>query len=193
MSTRRPPDEMSNPAFPDSPRICSANSPNSSPSLFLSPSCNGDSTAGPTQSAERTPNPGWFKLGNVNSVKHQLYTERDLQNLKAEVDALEAQSVADDGGEMEITARRRSLHAYRARIHRRIIQLDNSLEARGLFDGRGKLRVVWISKLESLIATARAIDSLMGLGRRQKAVPSLSEYLDAKAQERTERKQEAQP
>ena len=46
-----------------------------------------------------------------------------------------------------------------------------------MFDGRGRLRVVWLSKLESLMREARAFDQSLGLARRAKRVPSLDHYL----------------
>lgn len=133
----------------------------------------------PAQSAEndRPRNRGWFALGNTVSATHALYSDRDLAGLQAEVAAFLAQSVSDDGGDSEVGARRRALHEYRARVHRRIVQLDAAIEAKGLFDRRARLRVAWLQQLQGLIATARAIDSLLGTGRRQKAIPSHVELL----------------
>ena len=54
------------------------------------------------------------------------------------------------------------------------MQLDAAIEVRGLFDRRGKLRVAWLQQLQSLINTAKGIDSLLSLDRREKAVPRLS-------------------
>jgi hypothetical protein len=75
---------------------------------------------------------------------------------------------------------------YRARVHRRVLQLDAALEVRGLIDRRGKLRVAWISKLESLITTARALDGLLGLGRRAKQLPpgeEIARFMSGEAQD----------
>ena len=86
-------------------------------------------------------------------------------------------SLADDGGRAEIPTRRRSQHEYRAALHRQILLLNAAFEQQGLFDGRGRLRVVWLSKLESLMREARAFDQSLGLARRAKRVPSLDHYL----------------
>lgn len=99
----------------------------------------------------------------------------ELSALRDEVNAFLTASVADDGGESEVPTRRRSLHEYRARIHRRIVQLDAAIELRGQFDKKGKLRVAWVTKLESLISTARAIDNLLGLERRAKDVGDVAQ------------------
>jgi hypothetical protein len=119
--------------------------------------------------------------GNQIAATHGLFSERDLARLQAEVEAFLANSLTDDGGESEVPTRRRTLHEYRARVHRRIRQLDAALEVRGLFDRRGKLRVAWLQRLEALINTAKGIDSLLGLERRQRHVPaSPAEFLEAR-------------
>ena len=61
------------------------------------------------------------------------------------------QSLIDDGGRDDMPTRRRSQHQYRAALHRQLLQLNVALETRGLFDKRGRLRVAWLSKLESLM------------------------------------------
>jgi hypothetical protein len=66
------------------------------------------------------------------------------------------------------------------------VQLDAAIETRGLFDPRGKLRVAWLGKLESLIAAARGIDNLLGLDRRPRQVGTMDEYLRGEVALRTE-------
>ena len=44
-------------------------------------------------------------------------------------------------------------------LHRHILLLNAALDVRGLFDTRGRLRVSWLSKLESLMREARAFDT----------------------------------
>ena len=133
--------------------------------------------------ADTLPNPqrddkGRILPGHTLTVKHGLFSDRDLANLQAEVTAFLLQSITDDGGESEVAIRRHALHEYRARLHRRIVQLDAAIETRGLFDPRGKLRVAWLGKLESLIAAARGIDNALGLDRRARQVPSLAEVMN---------------
>lgn len=115
---------------------------------------------------------------------HGLYTAADLERMRGEIEIFRQASVEDDGGETEVATRRLSLHAYRARIHRRIEQLDDAIEVRGLFDNRGKLRVAWIGKLESLIGAARSIDQTLGLERRGRNVTpsSPAEWLEQQVQ-----------
>ena len=103
------------------------------------------------------------------AVQHALRMDSlppEFQHLQAELDDYTAASITDDGGASEVPARRRSLHEYRARLHRLVLQLDAAIELRGLFDKRGKLRVAWLQQLQSLINTAKGIDSLLGLERR---------------------------
>lgn len=123
---------------------------------------------------------GRFSAGNRAALTHGLTSDRlpaEFEHLRAEVESFLAASIADDGGDSEIATRRRALHEYRARLHRRILQLDNALDTRGMFDPKGKLREKWLQRLDSLIASARALDSLLGLDRRQRPVPSLAEVI----------------
>jgi hypothetical protein len=87
----------------------------------------------------------------------------------------------DEGDTSEVPTRRRALLNYRARLHRRILQLDTAIELRGLFDKRGKVRLAWLQRLEGLIAAAKGLDSLLGLERRQKRIPTLDEFLAQRA------------
>ena len=121
-----------------------------------------------------------FGPGNWEALQHTQRSDRwppELQVLRAEVEAFETAALVDEGDEAELPARRRALLGYRARLHRRILQLDGLLELRGLADKRGKLRVAWLQQLAGLIEKARQLDVTLGLERRAKRVPSLSEYL----------------
>lgn len=109
---------------------------------------------------------GRFTLGATASVAHGLFSPRDLAQLGDEVARFLAGSLTDDGGEANIGTRRRALVEYRARLHRRIIQLDNAIEAKSLIDKRGRLRVAWLQMLATLIDKARALDALLGLERQ---------------------------
>lgn len=123
---------------------------------------------------------GRFLNGNRAAVSHAIHAAdlpAEFQHLQREVDAFLAGAVADDGGDTEITTRRRSLLEYRGRLHRRIIQLDSALELRGLVDRRNKLRVTWLAQLSTLIASAVRLDSLLGLDRRTRQLPSLAQLL----------------
>ena len=101
----------------------------------------------------------------------------ELEVLRAEVDSFVSAALVDEGDPADVPARRTALLAYRARLHRRIVRLHGMLELRGLVDKRGKLRTTWLQQLQSLISTARSLDSLLGLARRQKRVPSLEEFM----------------
>ena len=128
-----------------------------------------------------------FSGGNWAAMRHSLDADRwppGLDVLKEEVEALLAEMLADEGDASDVPARRRSLLNYRARLHRRIIQLDAALEQRGLLDRRGKLRVTWLQQLGGLIERARTLDTTLGLTRRQKRIPTLDEYLTARPSER---------
>lgn len=123
---------------------------------------------------------GRAQPGNRLAVSHALNTVElplELQHLRAEVAAFERACLVDEGDEGDVPARRRALLAYRARVHRRVLQLDESIELRGLEDRKGRLRVSWLSKLESLINTAVRLDNLLGLERKARRVPSLQEVI----------------
>jgi hypothetical protein len=128
---------------------------------------------------------GRFLSGNLAAVSHALRAvtlPAELQHLREEVAAYEAGCLADEGGDAaDVPIRRRSQLTYRARLHRRIIQLDDAIELRGLLDRRGKLRVTWLQQLSSLITTAKAIDTLLGLERRTKPVPGPLDYIHGRA------------
>lgn len=119
---------------------------------------------------------GVFLPANTSSVKHGEYSARalaipkidPLERLRDEIASFLAQSITDAGGESEITRRAQSQHEYRARLHRRIVQLDNAIEVHGPFDKRGQLRP-WLQTLAQLIDKARSLDALLGLGRRQRS------------------------
>ena len=120
---------------------------------------------------------GRFQPGNQVARRHGLYAESMAEALVENRRAFEQQSVVDDGGESEVATRRRSLHTYRAGLHVHIEQLSGAIERFGLFDGRGRLRTAWLQRLEGLIARAQAIDTTLGLERRQRKVQTLDEVL----------------
>lgn len=120
-----------------------------------------------------------FGPGNSVAATHWLHAAdlpREFEHLRADLLEFLNGAVADDGGPSEVPTRRRSLLEYRGRIHRRIGQLDAAIELRGLFDKRGKLRAAWLQRLEGLITTAKALDSLLGLERKPKHL-TLAELL----------------
>ena len=125
---------------------------------------------------------GLFRAGNGAALKTGLRADRAqlpevFRALETEVTAFLEGSLADDGGLEEIPTRRLSQHQYRAALHRQILHLNATLETHGLFDRRHKLRVLWLSKLESLIRETRALDQSLGLARRSKPVADLDTYL----------------
>lgn len=124
---------------------------------------------------------GQFLPGNRAAVTHGLYAAGDVPaefaHLQAEVRQFVADALVDEGDLAQIPARRLALIEYRARLHRRIVQLDAVLELRGLTDSSGKLRVAWLQQLQSLMNAAKGIDSLLGLQKRTKKVTSLEEHV----------------
>jgi hypothetical protein len=116
-----------------------------------------------------------------------------LRYLQAQVDAFVAGCVVDEGGDpAQIPTRRRALLDYRARIHRRVLQIDRALEMNGIYERGGRkrrLRDTWLRRFESLISTAVRIDQVLGLERKAKDVSNMSaaEYsatIDGHAHER---------
>jgi hypothetical protein len=126
---------------------------------------------------------GRFARGNTSKLIHGLRSEADradalpdqYRHLQQQIDDFVSACAADEGGSWEaVPARRRSLLEYRARLHRRILQLDTALELHGVVDRRHKLRAAWLGRLIGLISTARNIDSLLGLDRRERDVTAMS-------------------
>ena len=127
-----------------------------------------------------------FVRGTLAAVTHALratHLPADLAYLPAEIDAWMGSVLTDEGEPDDVPTRRRALLEYRGRLHRRIVQLDTALELRGLIDKRGKLRVAWLQQLASLIASAKGIDSLLGLERRARSlsVGGPASYLAARS------------
>ena len=143
-----------------------------------------DATLG-TDGAPAHPNPqgrdarGRFRKGNGLAVTHALHAIElppELRHLRDEITTYEAACLVDEGDiAANVPVRRRSLLTYRARLHRRFLQIDDAIELRGLIDRRGRLRVVWLTKLESLIGAAVRVDTLLGLQRRPKHVDVATE------------------
>ncbi len=100
-----------------------------------------------------------------------------LAHLREEVQAFLDAALVDEGDPAEVPARRRALLEYRGRLDRRIRQLDDALELRGLLDRKGRLRTAWLQQLAGLIEKARSLDVTLGLQRRQKRIPSALELL----------------
>jgi hypothetical protein len=112
----------------------------------------------------------------VTNAMRAAHLPPDLQHLRAEVAEFLAGCLVDEG-DSDLPVRRRAALQNRARLQRRICQIDDALELRGLVDRRGRLRTAWLAQLAALIGTAKALDAMLGLERRAKRVPSLSEVL----------------
>jgi hypothetical protein len=144
----------------------------------------GTGTAAPTRAGEQEGQQdarGRFMKGNQVAVKHLAHVAQDRWPgwLSAEVRDFYLASLTDDGGESEITARRKAALQYRSRLHGLILGVGAALEHHGLMDRRGRLREGWIRRLESLIGTARSLDATLGYSRHQRDVGSLADYINA--------------
>lgn len=118
---------------------------------------------------------GRFVPGHRINISTGSDTERlpvGLEQLQHQIDTFINGCLADEADD-DLPTRRKALLEYRARLHRRIIQLDAVLETRGLLDRRQKLRTQWLSMLCTLIEKARALDVTLGLERRQKDIGSM--------------------
>jgi hypothetical protein len=133
--------------------------------------------------AQRGPN-GKYVRGNTAGLIHGMRA-KDLAQpaavppqfayMRGEIEKFISDCLSDEGGqEQDIPARRRALLEYRARVHRRILQLDTALEIYGITDPRKRLRQEWIAKLVTLIATARSLDATLGLERKERDVTAVS-------------------
>ena len=120
---------------------------------------------------------GRFLPGNTLALTHGLRRQDDRDglggHLRSEVDAFVAGALRDENP-ATLSTRRRSLLEYRARIHRRVLQLDAALEDHGLLDRRHRLRATWLQRLESLISTAKGLDQTLGLETHTLAPPDLA-------------------
>lgn len=118
--------------------------------------------------------------GNFKAATDLRRTDRippELAFLHADVAAFLDGSIADEGGASEVPTRRKALHEYRARVHRRILVLDNWLELKGVVDQFGRLRTSFLTQLASLIATAVRIDRELGLARGAKRIERLDDLI----------------
>ena len=116
-------------------------------------------------------NPSWFKTGEPGpALTHGLYSLALRAALALEREQFEAQSIEDDGGRRNLSARRQSLHRYRARLHVQIEAIAGALERVGHFDQRGRLRTQWMARMESLVTVALRVDLQLGLDRRPRDV-----------------------
>ena len=122
----------------------------------------------PSEPPQRGPD-GRFLPGNTAALTHGLRRQTDAPDaggdLKSEIDAFIVATLGDTPG-APVSVRRRILLQYRARLHRRILQLDDALERHGLLDSRRRLRARWLQRLESLINTAKGLDQVLGLDTR---------------------------
>lgn len=84
------------------------------------------------------------------------------------------QSIADAGGQSELSARELTAHQYRGVLHVRILKLQRALELHGEFDKRGRLRRAWIELMDRLITSAVSLDMKLGYARRPRPVDGLS-------------------
>lgn len=132
----------------------------------------------------------WAK-GNRTALVHGLRATTDDTNelpaefarLKEDVDRFTSGCVSDEGGDITaIPTRRLAQLEYRARLHRRILQIDAALELHGITDRRGKLRAGWLSQLNGLITTASNIDRLLTLDRIERDITTVTaaEYANNK-------------
>ena len=127
------------------------------------------------------------QINGPSRLRHALRSDRwpeALSVLRDEVAEFTQAALVDEGDVNDVPARRLALLGYRARLHRRILQLDAALELRGLIDRKGKLRVGWLQQLTGLIERARSIDTTLGLQRRAKPVETLQEYLARRSRAR---------
>lgn len=155
--------------------------PTSAPSADGAPDGPG---TGPTAGRDSR---GRFAPGHRLTTIHGGYSARyppGFEHLERDVADFVAGSLVDEGDFDDLTTRHKALLSYRARLHRRILQLDAALEARGILDRRQKLRTTWLSTLSALIERCRQIDLVLGLERRQKPVESPREWLQRVADER---------
>ena len=128
---------------------------------------------------------GRFAAGHFHSTTTALHTNRvppEFAHLQAEVERFLTGSLQDEGDPGDVPTRRRSQLGYRAVVHRKILQLVDALDRRGLFDSRGRLRIAWLTQLNALLSQARQQDQLLGLERKQRRVPSLAEWVEQRQQ-----------
>jgi hypothetical protein len=142
-----------------------------SPAVPLTAVCKCGAGAHPTD--EKRCARGHVLVENFLSMTTGIESSRlpsELKHLDAEVADFVTGCLVDEAEPDDVPTRRAALLNYRARIHRRIIQLDAALELRGLIDKRGRLRQGWLQQLQGLVSTARTLDAQLGLDRKAKAI-----------------------
>src|SRR5262249_51938830 len=92
---------------------------------------------------------------------------------EAEGAAFLEQDLLDAGGIDDMPIRIRAQHAYRSELHVDIRKLSIALRMYGLFDRKGRARLEWLQRLESLINTARQLDATLGLERRARRIADM--------------------
>lgn len=139
----------------------------------------------PSPTVESRDARGRFRPGHQVSIQHGLTVDRvpaEFVHLRAELDAFVAGCLADEGvPPAEVSTRRRSLFEDLARLRRRIMQLDSAIESRGMFDGHGRLRATWLERLTTMVKQAAALDAQLGQARRSTAIPTLADFIGARA------------
>lgn len=129
---------------------------------------------------ERDVATGRFAPNHTASVKHGLFSARDLAGLDERIATLTAAAVADMGGEEAVPVRVRLMLETRFRLQRRLEQVDAAIEVKGITDGKGKLRAAWLQRLEGLAASIRALDAQLGLKRQAKRIGTLESHIREK-------------
>lgn len=142
----------------------------------------------PSPTVESRDARGRFQPGHQVALQHGLTVDRvpaEFAHLRAELDAFVAGCLADEGvTPAEVSTRRRALLEDLARLRRRIMQLDTAIEARGMFDGHGRLRATWLERLTTMVKQAAAIDAQLGQERRTARSLTFRERLNEIAQRR---------
>jgi hypothetical protein len=126
----------------------------------------------------RDPQTGRFTKDHTFSVQHGMFSSRDLLRLQDDIEVPLSAAVSDEGGDVPV--RKRQLLEARMRLWRRFVQADNLLELRGVTDGKGRLRLAHLQRLEGLAASILAYDRLLGLARKPRDANTLESYIAEK-------------
>jgi hypothetical protein len=106
--------------------------------------------------------------------------------MRVSVDEFRAQVIADRGGLDNLSAVEQGFVRRLAELETVARLLASDLAARGVLTAKGRVRGVYVQWLATLDRWAKYAERV-GLERRAKPVPTIAEYLDARARESEDR------
>lgn len=124
-----------------------------------------------------------FLLANQVARRHGIYARTQPANLRMTADELMAGTLSDQGGESEVSTLQRSYIRKLGDLEITIRLLTSDIATNGLLTPGGRVRDVY-DKLLTGLSVFDKYAMRIGLARKAKRVPSLSEVLAAAEEQR---------